>query len=92
MFNFRQAKMEKYYALTNKSLAYIATLILDLNLKQKYIKSNQKQAQITKAKVIIDNFQEEYKFITFVLALTLAISIALKPFTKNAFLVQKKRY
>jgi hypothetical protein len=32
--------MEKYYALTDESLAYIAALILDPNLKWKYIKSN----------------------------------------------------
>jgi hypothetical protein len=40
MFNSKWAKMEKYYALTDESLAYIAALILDPNLKWKYIKSN----------------------------------------------------
>jgi len=32
--------MEKYYKITNKSLAYIAAIILDLNAKWKYIKNN----------------------------------------------------
>jgi len=40
MFNSRWAKIEKYYKITDKSPAYIAAIILDLNAKWKYIKNN----------------------------------------------------
>jgi len=33
MFNFKWAKMEKYYKIIDKSLAYIIAIILDLNAK-----------------------------------------------------------
>ena len=43
MYNSGQAKREKYYNMTEESPTYITILVLDPNLKQKYIKLNQKR-------------------------------------------------
>ena len=45
MFNSRQAKIEKYYNMTNESPVYIAVIILDPNAKWKYIENNWKKEQ-----------------------------------------------
>ena len=55
MYNSRQVKMEKYYKMTNKSPTYITALVLDPNLKWKYVESNQKKQQVTKARRMMDN-------------------------------------
>ena len=85
--------MEKYYKMTDESPAYIAAIVLNPNAKWKYIKNNQKKAQQTKAKAIMQKLQKEYKLIT-----TTATSLAAltsqesKSSRTNAFNAQKKRH
>ena len=50
MFNFSQAKMDKYYKLIDKILAYIVVIVLYPLRKWKWIKKHQKLDQILQAK------------------------------------------
>ena len=89
MFNSRQAKIEKYYKMTNKSPAYITAIILDPNAKWKYIKNNQAKDQVPKAKKLIEKLQIEYKPTD---STSSTLSIVMPDPSKNAFATQKKRY
>ena len=48
--------IEKYYKITKESFVYIIALVLDPNLKWKYIKANWKKQWVKQAQTIIDNF------------------------------------
>ena len=81
--------MEKYYKITNKSLAYIAAIILDLNAKWKYIKNNQAEDWVLKAKKLIEKLQIEYKPTDLT---SFTLFIVMPDPSKNAFATWKKRY
>ena len=47
--------------MTKESPAYITAIILDPNLKWKYVETNQKHEQVLKARAMIEDLWEEYK-------------------------------
>jgi hypothetical protein len=62
MFNSGWAKMEKYYALTDESPAYIAALVLRPSYKWNYITTQWKAEWVTKARqAMLDLWTREYK-------------------------------
>ena len=56
MFNSSQTKLNKYYYVLNRTLAYITALILYPLRKQRQVKRYQNQEQIALAKAIIKDF------------------------------------
>ena len=93
MLNSGWAKIEKYYNMTDESLAYVAAIILDPNIKWKYIENNWRKAWHRNIKTIMDKLWREYKpiVITFP-ASFLGIATPEISSTKNVFITWKKRH
>jgi hypothetical protein len=61
MYNSGWAKMKKYYKMTEESPAYTAAIILDPNLKWKYVEINWKREWLVQAQIMMEGLWEEYK-------------------------------
>ena len=74
MFNSSQSKMNKYYKLSDKTLAYVAAIVLYPLRKWKWIEKHQKLKQVLEAKDKMKTFWEtKYKLLLIALmTLTLA--------------------
>ena len=88
MFNSNQKKINKYYKLLDKSLVYIAAIVLYLGYKWKQLEKHQKPEQVSPIKERIKTFQEtKYKLVslTSITPLTAHLSSA-PPQASNNFL------
>ena len=86
MFNSGQAKIDKYYKLSDRTPTYVVAMVLHLSCKQKWIKKHQKSDQISLVKVIIKVFQETRYKDQVIIVLTLLTTPPTKAL--NDFLVQ----
>ena len=59
MFNLGQAKIDKYYRLSDRTPVYVAALVLYPSRKWRYIEKHQKRAQAISTKAKIKEFQEK---------------------------------
>ena len=60
MVNARWKKIDKYYNLTDSSPAYIASIILDPNLKWQYLEEHWTSKEIKGAKKILKEYWNKY--------------------------------